>query len=64
MEIKWETIDDWHQRAKVYGGWLIKAYEPVSHNLIAEGQGVVSGWDYRIALCFIPDDGHLWGTEE
>lgn len=27
MALVWEQIDNYHQRAKVFGGWLVKAYE-------------------------------------
>jgi hypothetical protein len=54
----WEDIDSLHQRAMVPGGWLVKAYEPACHNI--EGQGIVSGWDFRIAMVFVPDSDHEW----
>ncbi len=54
----WEVIDSFHQRAKVPGGWLVKAYEEICHNI--EGQGVISGWDFRITMAFVPDVNHEW----
>lgn len=56
MQLKWEQIDDFHQRAKVIGGWLVKAYE--KSNFVA---GV--GYYYNIAMTFVPDEGHYWSLE-
>ena len=56
--MEWEEIDSHHQRAKVFGGWLVKADEPVSHVMI-EGD-VDSGWDWRVAMAFVPDPRHEW----
>ena len=60
-KLEWESIDNYHTRAKVFGGWLIKAYEDVSHNL--PDQGLRNGWDLRIAMCFMPDPEHKWEVE-
>ena len=56
--LEWEQIDDYHQRAKVFGGWLVKAYEDVLHNF--EDRGMTNGWDWRVAMCFVPDSKHEW----
>lgn len=58
--LKWENIDDWTQRAKVFGGWLVRTNEPVVHNLMNEGRGMEDGWDYRISMCFVPDPNYEW----
>ena len=60
MKFEWEIIDPYHQRAKILGGWLVKAYEDVIHNQEQYGQGMSGGWDWRIAMCFVPDEGHYW----
>jgi len=57
----WEEIDNNHQRAKVFGGWLVKAYEDVYHKTES---GMDSGWDWRIAMAFVPDPGHEWMLEK
>ena len=57
-ELKWEEIDAYHQRATVFGGWILKASEEVIHN--TDHSGMVGGWDYRIAMVFIPDPSHEW----
>ena len=63
MKFEWETIDNFHSRAKVPGGWVVKAIEDVSHDRPEHG-GMVSGWDYRPAICFIPDPNHEWTIEK
>ena len=56
MEFKFEDIDTQHKRAKVFGGWLVKAYEQVTH--ISEVLGVVDNYDWRITMTFVPDPKH------
>jgi len=56
--MEWEAIDAYHQRPRVHGGWLVKAYEEVLH--ARECAGLVPGWDWRIAMCFVPDPNHEW----
>ena len=60
--MKWERIDDYHQRAKVPGGWLVKAHENVIH--FTEDRGMESGWDYRISMCFVPDSEYQWEVDD
>jgi len=45
--MNWEAIDDFHSRAKVKGGWLVKAWEEDSSGT-------------RMAMCFVPDPMHGW----
>lgn len=52
MKFNFEQIDDHHQRAKVPGGWLVKAYESVTHY-----------WGCRIAMAFVPDPNHVWAID-
>jgi hypothetical protein len=58
VKFKWQDIEgNKLQRAKVFGGWLIKTTEPVCH------AGIVSteyGFDYRVSICFMPDKKHEW----
>ena len=62
MEFKFEQIDNYHQRAKVHGGWIVKAHEEVIHDNAQ--QGMVGGWDWRIAMTFVPDENHEWEIQE
>lgn len=55
LEWKWEQIDNYHSRAKVIGGWLVKAYE----NVLSAPDGQ-SGYEWRVAMTFVPDEGHRW----
>jgi len=57
VKLQWEVIDQNHQRARVPGGWLVKAYENVAHK---EKKEYGYGWDYRIAMAFVPDPNHEW----
>jgi hypothetical protein len=54
MPLEWEQIDGRHQRAKVPGGWVLKAFTDVQHD------GMQVSWDWRIAMCYIPDPNHEW----
>jgi hypothetical protein len=61
--MKWEEIDRYHMRAKVFGGWLVKSTSPVVHNFTADGRGMESGWDFRETMAFVPDPNHEWKLE-
>jgi len=60
--IKFETIGRNIERAKVFGGWIIKAYSEVIHKEnFAE---IECGLDWRIAMTFVPDPNHEWIENE
>ena len=61
MEFKFEQIDDYHKRAKVHGGWLVKAIENVAH--MSEYRPDITGFDYRVSMAFVPDPTHEWKPE-
>ena len=61
MEFKFEKIDDYHKRAKVQGGWLVKAIENVAH--MNGYRPDITGFDYRVAMAFVPDPTHEWVIE-
>ena len=56
--MEWEEIDENHHRAKVHGGWLVKTYESVFHQ--SDINGMQDGWDWRVAMAFVPDPNHEW----
>lgn len=56
-EFKWEKIDNYTHRAKVFRGWLVTTREDVSHDT---HNGMQSGWDFRISTVFVPDIYHQW----
>jgi hypothetical protein len=60
MKFEVEQIDDNHQRAKVPGGWIVKAYEDVIHITPEHDDYTRQGWDFRVAMCFVPDPKHEW----
>jgi len=61
MKFEFEEIDDNHSRAKVFGGWIVKTFEDVFHvNETDSG----SGWDWRVAIAFVPDPGHEWNLKD
>jgi len=62
MKFKWETIDSYHFRAKVIGGWLVKATEDVCY--LDEYGAMDNGRDWRIAMAFVPDPNHEWEIEQ
>lgn len=61
--LTWEQIDTYTQRAAVIGGWLVKAYE----NVCTAGTGYSAlgdkGYEWRIAMTFVPDEGHHWKSD-
>jgi hypothetical protein len=54
-----EQIDDTHQRAKVFGGWIVKAFEGVYHTENGFSSGG-DGWDWRVSMAFVPDPNYEW----
>jgi len=60
ITLNWKQIDNYHKRASIPGGWLVKAFEDVKEDRSAYGQGMKAGWQWRIAICFVPDPNHEW----
>lgn len=59
MKFEFTDIDNYHQRAKVIGGWLVKTHESVYHLGTSVSAGG-DGWDLRVAMTFVPDPDHKW----
>lgn len=53
----WENIDNYHRRTRVFGGWLVKAYEDI-HEFINDE--ITSGYNWRVSMTFVPDPMELW----
>jgi hypothetical protein len=62
MKFKFEPIDDGHSRAKVPGGWLVKAFLPVTH-MASDMCDIREGYDWRVSMVFVPDPDHSWTPE-
>ena len=60
--MEWEQIDSYHQRTKVFGGWLVRAYEDVYEKNL---DGIYSGeYNWRLVICLVPDPNHEWKIGE
>ncbi|MCP3681824.1 MAG: hypothetical protein GY861_03965 [bacterium] len=61
--MQWEEIETNLERAKVPGGWLVRTYTDVFHldNGMSSGG---EGWDWRVAMTFVPDANHEWVISE
>ena len=59
--LEWEDIDSNHKRAKVIGGWLVKTYEEVCSQIHGPDTRCEFGFEWRISMCFVPDEGYNWG---
>ena len=62
QSLSWETIDDYHKRAKIHAGWLVKSFEDVFVSLREECRPEV-GYEWRVSMCFVPDLTHEWELE-
>ena len=65
VSIEWESVNDDSsigdtQRAKVFGGWLVKTTIDVLVSL-HEDQAPTNGYEWRDTMCFVPDPEHKWG---
>lgn len=51
--MKWEDVDNITMRAKIHGGWLVRAW--VSDDT----------WQQEsVSICFVPDVLHIWTIEK
>jgi hypothetical protein len=62
IPFKWERIhsndsDSW--RTKVFGGWIVKTYEEC-HITLHEDMRPQTGYEWRVATCFVPDPNYEW----
>ena len=60
IKFEYEDVDDFTQRAKVFGGWIVKTHEPVHHSNTDGCGSSGNGWDWRLSTCFVPDMKHEW----
>lgn len=60
--MNWEQIDNFHQRAKVFGGWLVKSYLDVYD--WNDERGYERGYNWRESMAFVPDPKHEWKLED
>jgi len=63
-KLYWEQIDNYHQRCKVPGGWLVKAYEDVYADLSNYNGGIQSPYSLQVSMCFLPDPNYKWKESE
>ena len=63
IKMIFEAIDSQHSRAKVYGGWLVKAFEDVAHDVTCPGFNPCNR-DVRVAMAFVPDPKHRWKLDD
>lgn len=61
--LTWEQIDPYTQRAAVIGGWLVKAYEDVCTTNTGIHAAGGKGYEWRIAMTFVPDVAHHWKSD-
>ena len=63
----WEPIDNYHERAKVFGGWLVKAYSAIEHATYDPNQGYWAreqSQENQLCMAFVPDSKHEWEIKE
>lgn len=63
LKFEFETIDDNHQRAKVIGGWLVKATEDCFVSL-HEDSRPETGYQWTASIAFVPDPKHEWEIDK
>ncbi len=55
--MRWDFIENDLERAAIFGGWLVRSSSPVTHDT---DNGMQDGWDWRVAITFVPDPVHQW----
>ena len=58
--MEWETIDGYHFRTKVPGGWLVKVIEDVFLFMDKDDNHPQTDFEWRVAIAFVPDINHEW----
>ncbi len=65
-KIEWELLEQdqsgYMYRSKVPGGWMVKCVEDVLVDL-NEDRKMCNGYEWRSALCFVPDPSYQWLEE-
>ncbi len=61
--MKWEDIDEYHKRTKIFGGWLVKTFEDVFCDIHGNGRPEPN-YEWRVSMCFVPDPKHKWKIGE
>ena len=62
MNFEWEQLDEWTNRAKVHGGWIVRTSTPVAH--VNRDMYCGQREDYRISTVFVPDLNHDWVVDK
>ena len=65
VKLNWEDVEDNFasvQRAKVFGGWIVKSIQDVLVSLHEE-QPATHGYEWRESMVFVPDTNHEWGNQ-
>lgn len=61
MNLEWEEIDGYHERAKTFGGWLVKAYSHTDHAQLDNGYwSREQSQEMQVAMTFVPDVNYEW----
>jgi hypothetical protein len=47
-------------RARVPGGWIVREILECAHIGNEKNEYITTGYDWRVALCFVPDPRHQW----
>lgn len=63
-KLEWEKIDGEHERAKVIGGWLVKVSTEVCSPIQDYKGRPQFGYEWRVSMCFVPDEGYNWGSQD
>ncbi len=61
--MEFEYIDAEHARAKIPGGWIVKAYSDVLIQM-HEDQLPADGYAWQVSICFVPDPCHEWQLDD
>ena len=61
--IVWENVPGDQkglQRSRTPTGWLVREYQDVMHPNLHDYVLMSNGYDWRVALTFVPDPEHVW----
>lgn len=62
-KLKWEKVEDGMYRSRTPTGWLVRECGEVAHIGPELNEYVTTGYDWRVAMVFVPDPDGVWLKE-
>lgn len=64
MKLIWEKVEDSIERTRTPTGWLVREVCDVAHFNARNHESITTGYDWRVAMTFVPDPDGQWLIEQ